>query len=179
MSCIGKRIYFSVASSALSPAERRTGVVCVWKPVMVLGLPAWPTTSTAWPTRTGTGKAFRFSSTVINILGCQWQNRGSKNIGSLKKRNKYHRSNNQFFFLLGGEGRNNQIYKRDLIPAWLKQGSIECSGIFRGWQLSYQDMHVIKSLVQPAQYYRQDANKKLEYFTKLEQLSTSERAKGE
>lgn len=63
--------YFSVASSALSPADKRTGVECVWKPVMVLGRPAWPTTSTAWPTRTGTERGFRFSSTVISILGCR------------------------------------------------------------------------------------------------------------
>ena len=39
--------YFSVASSARSPAASKTGVECVWKPVIVLGLPAWPTTSTA------------------------------------------------------------------------------------------------------------------------------------
>ena len=32
--------YSSVASSALSPCDRRTGVVWVWNPVMVLGLPA-------------------------------------------------------------------------------------------------------------------------------------------
>lgn len=39
--------YSSVASSARSPCASNTGVVCVWKPVIVLGLPAWPTTSTA------------------------------------------------------------------------------------------------------------------------------------
>jgi hypothetical protein len=40
-------IYSSVASSALSPNASRTGVVCVWKPVIVFGFPACPTTSTA------------------------------------------------------------------------------------------------------------------------------------
>lgn len=39
--------YSSVASSALSPIASKTGVVWVWKPVIVFGLPAWPTTSTA------------------------------------------------------------------------------------------------------------------------------------
>lgn len=39
--------YSSVASSALSPYASNTGVVCVWKPVIVLGFPACPTTSTA------------------------------------------------------------------------------------------------------------------------------------
>ena len=48
--------YSSVANSALSPYERRTGVVCVWNPVIVFGFPACPTTSTACPTRTLTGK---------------------------------------------------------------------------------------------------------------------------
>ena len=48
-------MYSSVANSALSPCANKTGVVCVWKPVIVLGLPACPTTSTAWPTRTETG----------------------------------------------------------------------------------------------------------------------------
>jgi hypothetical protein len=62
--------YFSLASSALSPAAKRIGVDCVWKPVMVLGRPAWPTTSTACPTQTSTERGLRFSSTVINILGC-------------------------------------------------------------------------------------------------------------
>jgi hypothetical protein len=33
-------LYFSVASSALSPAASKTGVECVWKPVIVFGLPA-------------------------------------------------------------------------------------------------------------------------------------------
>ena len=32
--------YSSVASSALSPCASSTGVVWVWNPVMVLGLPA-------------------------------------------------------------------------------------------------------------------------------------------
>jgi len=44
---LNKRIHSSVASSARSPYASSTGVVCVWKPVMVFGLPAWPTTSTA------------------------------------------------------------------------------------------------------------------------------------
>ncbi len=38
----------SVPSSARSLKPSRTGVVCVWKPVIVLGLPAWPTVSTAF-----------------------------------------------------------------------------------------------------------------------------------
>lgn len=42
----------------------------VWKPVMVLGRPACPTTSTACPTRTATLSGFRFSSRVISIRGC-------------------------------------------------------------------------------------------------------------
>ena len=41
-------MYSSVASSARSPYANKTGVVCVWNPVIVFGLPAWPTTSTAW-----------------------------------------------------------------------------------------------------------------------------------
>ena len=36
-----REVYSSVASSALSPWASSTGVVWVWKPVMVLGLPAW------------------------------------------------------------------------------------------------------------------------------------------
>lgn len=48
-----KGIYSSVASSALSPNARSTGVVCVWKPVIVFGLPAWPTTSTAYKITNG------------------------------------------------------------------------------------------------------------------------------
>ena len=39
--------YSSAASSALSPNASKTGVVCVWNPVIVFGFPAWPTTSTA------------------------------------------------------------------------------------------------------------------------------------
>ena len=35
-----REVYSSVASSALSPWASSTGVVWVWKPVMVLGLPA-------------------------------------------------------------------------------------------------------------------------------------------
>lgn len=42
-----KAMYSSVANSALSPYANNTGVVWVWKPVIVFGLPAWPTTSTA------------------------------------------------------------------------------------------------------------------------------------
>lgn len=37
----------SVANSARSIVPSRTGVWCVWKPDIVRGLPAWPTTSTA------------------------------------------------------------------------------------------------------------------------------------
>jgi thiosulfate reductase cytochrome b subunit len=50
-------IYSSIANSALinmlnkiyylSPVEIITGLVCVWKPVILLGLPAYPTASTA------------------------------------------------------------------------------------------------------------------------------------
>lgn len=40
-------MYSSVANSALSPNDRRTGVVCVWEPAIVLGVPALPMTSTA------------------------------------------------------------------------------------------------------------------------------------
>jgi len=40
-------MYFSLANSARSPTESRTGVVWVWKPVIVFGRPAWPTMSTA------------------------------------------------------------------------------------------------------------------------------------
>lgn len=93
------RIHSSVASSALSPYARSTGVVCVWNPVIDFGLPAWPTTSTAYkensvsspsspcnkcvrvseqwwlclrtcPTRTDTGSGRNSSSNVTNILGC-------------------------------------------------------------------------------------------------------------
>ena len=39
--------YFSSSSSALSPCASSTGVLCVCQPVMVLGRPACPTTSTA------------------------------------------------------------------------------------------------------------------------------------
>lgn len=63
-------MYSSVANSARSPIASSTGVVCVWNPVMVFGLPAWPTTSTAIPTRTGTVNGFKSSSNVINIRGC-------------------------------------------------------------------------------------------------------------
>lgn len=38
-------------------------MVCVWKPVMVLGFPACPTVSTACPTRTLTGRGLRSAST--------------------------------------------------------------------------------------------------------------------
>lgn len=41
-------IYSSVASSALSPNDNRTGVVWVCDPAIVLGVPAFPMTSTAW-----------------------------------------------------------------------------------------------------------------------------------
>jgi hypothetical protein len=39
-STLDRAMYLLVASSALSPTLSSTGVVCVWKPVMVLGLPA-------------------------------------------------------------------------------------------------------------------------------------------
>lgn len=42
---------YSVANSARSPLPISTGEVWVWKPVIFFGFPAWPTTSTAWPTR--------------------------------------------------------------------------------------------------------------------------------
>ncbi|TNN39041.1 hypothetical protein EYF80_050790 [Liparis tanakae] len=76
--------YSSVASSARSPWASSTGVVWVWKPVMALGLPAWPTTSTACrretrhttryfctcPTLTDTGSGRSSSSKVTSIRGC-------------------------------------------------------------------------------------------------------------
>jgi hypothetical protein len=40
----------SVANSPRSVVPSRTGVWCVWKPDIVRGLPAWPTTSTACKT---------------------------------------------------------------------------------------------------------------------------------
>ena len=43
----GEKIQSSVANSALSRCPNSTGVVCVWNPVIVFGLPACPTTSTA------------------------------------------------------------------------------------------------------------------------------------
>ena len=43
--------------------------MCVWKPEIVRGLPAWPTTSTALPTRTDTGSGCRLSSSVIRKRG--------------------------------------------------------------------------------------------------------------
>ena len=61
--------YSSVPSSARSVAESKTGVVCVWNPVIFLGLPACPTVSTAKPTRAMTGTHVRDSSTVINMRG--------------------------------------------------------------------------------------------------------------
>lgn len=39
---------------------------------MVFGRPAWPTTSTACPTRTGTDRGFKFSSSVMSIRGCNF-----------------------------------------------------------------------------------------------------------
>ena len=57
-------MYFSVPSSARSPTASSTGVVCVWKPVMVFGRPACATVSTAVPTRTGTASILPLSSTA-------------------------------------------------------------------------------------------------------------------
>lgn len=56
----------SVASSALSPFPMRTGEVCVWKPVIFFGFPAWPTTSTACPTLMFSGIASSLSLSWIN-----------------------------------------------------------------------------------------------------------------
>ena len=41
-------MYSSDANSARSPTERRTGVEWVWDPAIVLGVPAFPITSTAY-----------------------------------------------------------------------------------------------------------------------------------
>jgi len=43
-----RHMYSSVASSALSPTANRTGVVWVCTPAIVLGVPAFPMTSTAY-----------------------------------------------------------------------------------------------------------------------------------
>ena len=76
----------SVASSARSDVPNRTGVECVWNPEIVLGLPAWPTTSTAYitvkicnnatiycwltcPTLTVTGKLSSSSLSVMSNRG--------------------------------------------------------------------------------------------------------------
>ena len=61
--------YSSVANSALSVYASKTGVLCVWNPVIVFGRPACPTTSTACPTRTVTGRFLRFSSKVMRKRG--------------------------------------------------------------------------------------------------------------
>lgn len=45
-----RHLYSSVASSALSPTANRTGVVWVCTPAIVLGVPAFPMTSTAYKT---------------------------------------------------------------------------------------------------------------------------------
>ena len=60
-------VYSSVASSARSPWASSTGVVCVWKPVMDFGLPAWPTTSTAWERRKGNGWIWGWKNVFIII----------------------------------------------------------------------------------------------------------------
>ena len=64
-----KHNHSSSSSSALSPYASNTGVLCVCHPVIVFGLPAWPTTSTACPTLTFTVSGFRFSSRVIRNRG--------------------------------------------------------------------------------------------------------------
>lgn len=51
---------YSVANYALSPFPIKTGDEWVWKPVIFLGLPAWPTTSTACPTLTFRGIGYSF-----------------------------------------------------------------------------------------------------------------------
>lgn len=43
-----RHLYSSVASSALSPTANSTGVVWVCTPAIVLGVPAFPMTSTAY-----------------------------------------------------------------------------------------------------------------------------------
>lgn len=62
-------MYFSVPSSARSPTDSSTGVVCVWKPVTVLGRPACATVSTAVPTRTGAATMAPSSSTAAGEGG--------------------------------------------------------------------------------------------------------------
>ena len=60
----------NASNSARSPYPSKTGVLWVCQPVIVFGLPAWPTTSTACPTRTLTCTGFNSSSTVIKNRGC-------------------------------------------------------------------------------------------------------------
>ena len=62
-------MYFSVPSSARSPTDSSTGVVCVWNPVTVLGRPACATVSTAVPTRTGAATIAPSSSTAAVVVG--------------------------------------------------------------------------------------------------------------
>lgn len=130
----GNISYFSVASSALSPAERRTGVEWVWNPVMVLGRPAWPTTSTAWPTRTGTERGLRFSSTVNNILGCRiTKHKDSQVISAWLER-----SNTSWNIK---DMKRNNTRQKKVQPALQGQESRAYNDTSPKWWLSYQDMH--------------------------------------
>eukprot|EP00983_Pelagomonas_calceolata_P026768 839544-Pelagomonas_calceolata.AAC.2 len=49
--------FLAAGVGSLCGESSLTGVLCVWKPVIVFGRPAWATTSTAWPTRTGMGSS--------------------------------------------------------------------------------------------------------------------------
>lgn len=61
-------MYSSVASSARSPNDSSTGVVCVCDPAIVFGVPALPITSTAW------GKL----EIVINLCSVLFKDLGEK-----------------------------------------------------------------------------------------------------
>ena len=66
--------------------------MCVWKQVIVLGLPACPTTSTAWLTRTETDSSLSSSSKVMSIRG--WKGRSVRG---------------RFLLLSGGEHYGNVV----------------------------------------------------------------------
>jgi hypothetical protein len=60
----------SILSDLSQEYSRTIGESLPWNPVMVFGFPACPTTSTAFPTRTDTGRGRNSSSKVTSILGC-------------------------------------------------------------------------------------------------------------
>ena len=61
-------------------------MVCVWKPVMVLGFPACPTVSTACPTRTLTGSGLRSESTCADVACGQYRKHTLFVLGSVEAR---------------------------------------------------------------------------------------------